>query len=104
MSAVNEIMSVLQSKLVDPSKMKGTTAVFQFDLGDAGAFFVNFNDGAATVSEGKADNPNITISMSADDFQSMLSGALNPMMAFMSGKIKIAGDMGLAMKLQSLLG
>jgi putative sterol carrier protein len=44
------------------------------------------------------------VNISQDDFNAILKGELNPMGAFMSGKIKIEGDMGLAMKLQSLLG
>lgn len=41
---------------------------------------------------------------SMDTFKALQSGDLNPMMAVMSGKVKIKGDMGVAMKLQSLLG
>lgn len=44
-----------------------------------------------------------TISMDPDTFTQLKSGSLNPMMAVMSGKIKIKGDMGLAMKLQALI-
>ncbi|MBC7883850.1 MAG: SCP2 sterol-binding domain-containing protein [Saprospiraceae bacterium] len=44
-----------------------------------------------------------TISTDADTFMQLKNGELNPMMAVMSGKIKIKGDMGLAMKLQSLV-
>ncbi|MBK7634082.1 MAG: SCP2 sterol-binding domain-containing protein [Saprospiraceae bacterium] len=44
-----------------------------------------------------------TITMDADTFSQLKSGSLNPMMAVMSGKIKIKGDMGLAMKLQALI-
>ena len=44
-----------------------------------------------------------TISMEADTFLQLKNGELNPMMAVMSGKVKIKGDMGLAMKLQSLI-
>ncbi|HRX29829.1 MAG TPA: SCP2 sterol-binding domain-containing protein, partial [Saprospiraceae bacterium] len=44
-----------------------------------------------------------TISTDVDTFMKLKSGDLNPMMAVMSGKIKISGDIGLAMKLQSLL-
>ena len=42
-----------------------------------------------------------TISIKEEDFIKLVSGKLNPMMAFMSGKIKVAGDMSVAMKLQS---
>jgi putative sterol carrier protein len=44
-----------------------------------------------------------TISTDADTFMQLKNGELNPMMAVMSGKVKIKGDMGLAMKLQSLI-
>jgi len=44
-----------------------------------------------------------TMETSIDTLQQLKAGDLNPMMAVMSGKIKIKGDMGLAMKLQSLL-
>lgn len=44
-----------------------------------------------------------TISMAMSDFIKLKDGDLNPMMAVMSGKIKIKGDMGLALKLQSLI-
>ena len=44
------------------------------------------------------------VSISEENFKDLVKGDLNPMMAFMSGKIKIKGDMGVAMKLQSLLG
>ncbi len=90
----------------DPAKMKGVSAVYQFDLsGDnGGVFHAAVDDGKATVVEGAHDSPNITISMTADDFDAMLDGKLNATSAFMAGKLKVKGDMSLAMKLQSLLG
>lgn len=45
-----------------------------------------------------------TVTISDENFKALVKGDLNPMMAFMSGKIKIKGDMGVAMKLQSFLG
>jgi len=52
--------------------------------------------------EGKHPSPNVTISMKQGDFLEMINGKLNPQMAFMSGRLKIGGDMGLALKLQGL--
>ncbi|GBF32948.1 sterol-binding domain protein [Desulfocucumis palustris] len=106
MPTVKEILAALQEKLADPAKMKGTTAIYQFVLtgGEAGSYFVKFDDGAATIQEGAADSPDITITMDAEDFKSMIGGQLNPTMAFMSGKLQVKGDMSLAMKLQTLLG
>jgi putative sterol carrier protein len=54
------------------------------------------------VQFGKHEKPNITISMKEGDYLDMINGKLNGQMAFMTGKLKIAGDMGLALKLQSL--
>jgi putative sterol carrier protein len=83
---------------------KGLNAVYQFDLsGDGGGKWnVVINNDACQVHEGAAASPSITISMTAQDYLDMLSGKLNGQVAFMSGKLRIAGDMGLALKMQSL--
>lgn len=56
-------------------------------------------DGQVTNSD---DTSDCTIAVSQSDLQGLMSGDLNPMTAFMFGKLKITGDMGVAMKLQSL--
>lgn len=83
---------------------KGMNSVIQFNLtGDGGGtYHVSIKDGACTVTEGAHASPNMTMTMAAQDYVDMISGKLNGQMAFMSGKLKIAGDMGLAMKMQSL--
>ena len=83
---------------------KGMNATIQFNLaGDnGGQWYVSIKDGKAEVSKGSAPSPNMTLSMSASDYVDMIMGKLNGQMAFMSGKLKISGDMGLAMKMQSL--
>ena len=83
---------------------KGMSATIQFNLsGDGGGNYnVVIKDGACAVNEGSAASPNMTMTMAAQDYVDMISGKLNGQMAFMSGKLKIAGDMGLAMKMQSL--
>lgn len=59
--------------------------------------------GAANVVSQNDEEAACTISTDADTFIQLKSGDLNPIMAVMSGKVKIKGDMGLAMKLQSLI-
>ncbi len=108
MATYQEILGNLRSKLegVDPAKMKSVNAVYQFDLsGDNGGIFhIKVTEGSAVLENAAHDNPNITISMAGDDFANMLEGKLNPTSAFMAGKLKVKGDMSLAMKLQGLLG
>ncbi len=89
----------------EPSKAQGINSTIQFDLsGDAGgAYWLRINDDAMETGEGIAENARMTLKASADDFAAMLDGSLNPMQAFMMGKIKIQGDTGLAMKLMPLM-
>src|ERR1700722_15551655 len=83
---------------------KGLNAIYQFDLsGDGGGKWqVEIANDQCVVKEGAHPAPNITISMSAQDYLDMLAGKLNGQMAFMTGKLRIAGDMGLALRMQSI--
>jgi putative sterol carrier protein len=87
-----------------PAKAEGVNAVIQFDLGgeNGGLYWLRVADGQCEAGEGQADNPKMTLKASADDWFAVVTGATNAMQAFMSGKIKIQGDMSLAMKLQTM--
>ena len=101
--AVKEIFGAMPGNL-NADAAKGMNSVIQFNLsGDGGgSYYVAIKDGACSVQEGTHASPNMTMTMAAQDYVDMISGKLNGQMAFMSGKLKIAGDMGLAMKMQSL--
>ena len=81
-------------------------AVVQFDLtgNDGGVWTARIADGQCDVAQGPAENPTLTLTMEADKYLAMCRGELNAMSAFITGKIKLKGDMGLAMKLQGLFG
>jgi putative sterol carrier protein len=83
---------------------KGMNAVIQFNLtgDDGGQYHTVIKDGGCSVQQGTHASPNMTLTMTAKDYVDMIMGKLNGQMAFMSGKLKIAGDMGLAMKMQTL--
>ena len=101
-----EIFSEINSRIAaDPAKTAGMNAIYAFDLSGEtpGQYHISIKDGSADVGEGAPENPNITITMKSEDFVDLATGKLDGTMAFMSGKIKIKGDMGLAMKLQSVL-
>jgi putative sterol carrier protein len=87
-----------------PDKAESIDAAVQFDLsGDnGGQYWLRIANKTATVGEGKVESPKMTIKGSADDYVAMAQGTLNPMQAFMSGRIKVQGDMALAMKFMSL--
>lgn len=72
----------------------------KFDFGSAGKLLIDGANGTASNSDDPAD---ATISVAWDDFQKLASGAMDPTMAFMQGKLKVAGDMSVAMQLQSLM-
>ncbi|MEL7250743.1 MAG: SCP2 sterol-binding domain-containing protein [Bacteroidota bacterium] len=60
--------------------------------------------GESNVVSAIDEDADCVISVSPEDFMALVKGDLNPMMAMMTGKVKIKGDMGVAMKLQSLIG
>ena len=85
-------------------KAAGMKAVYQWDItGDGGGKWnAEIADGKCKVSEGEHASPNITITVTASDWLDILNGKLDGQMAFMSGKLKVKGDMSLAMKLKTL--
>jgi putative sterol carrier protein len=95
-----EFFESLESR-VDESKTAGMTATYLFEIDGAGTWTVDVNDGKLTVTEG-GSGADATISAAEDDFEQMVRGDLNPTTAYMTGKLKVKGDMSAAMKLQKL--
>ena len=86
---------------VNPSKVAGMRNSYAFDVEGAGRWTVRVDDGTVNVSEG-LEEADTTISASEDTFRQIVSGEQNPTTAYMTGKLKVRGDMGAAMKLQKL--
>jgi putative sterol carrier protein len=103
MPTVRESFEAMPSRF-RADKAAGTNATIQYDIsGDGGGTWnAVIKDGACTVNQGAAPSPNLTLSISAQDWIDMLSGKQSGQMLFMSGKLKVKGDMGLAMKLGSM--
>ena len=95
-----EFFESLESR-VDSTKAAGLTASYLFEIDGAGTWLVDVDDGRVSVSEDGGD-ADTTISASADTFMKIANGEQNPTSAYMSGKLKVKGDMGQAMKLQKL--
>ena len=73
----------------------------KIDFGEEGAILLDGANSIVSENDGEADT---TIKVSWDDWQAMASGTLDGMTAFMTGKLKVEGDMSNAMQLQSVLG
>jgi putative sterol carrier protein len=86
---------------VDAGKVAGMRNSYVFDVEGAGTWTVRVEDGSVNVDEG-AQDADCTISASEETFRQIVSGDQNPTTAYMTGKLKVRGDMGAAMKLQKL--
>jgi putative sterol carrier protein len=80
----------------------GLGATLKFDAGDAGVIFIDGKSTPNTVSNENKD-ADCTVGLALEDLEAMIAGDLAPTTAFMSGKLKVEGDMGVAMKLQSIM-
>ncbi len=103
MPTVKETIEAMPTKF-RADKAAGTNATVQYDVSGAGGgtWHAVIKDGACAVQEGTAANPTLTLQIAAQDWLVMIAGKQSGQMLFMSGKLKVKGDMGLAMKLGSL--
>jgi putative sterol carrier protein len=89
---------------VEPNRTAGMKATYQFVIADenGAAVHADIRDGQVEVVDGPAPSPDITLTATLEDWQRIVTGDLSGQMAFLTGKLKIQGDMTLAMKLQSV--
>ncbi len=87
-----------------PEKAPGLEAVIQFVFTgeEAGEWYAEIKDGKCTVHQGKHENPDMTLTADSSDYIKIFTGELDGMKAFMEGKIKLGGNLNLAMKLTQM--
>jgi putative sterol carrier protein len=102
MTTVREIFEGMPTTFL-PEKAVGMNAVIQFDItGEGGGqWHADLVDGALSVIEGLHPKPQLTLSAAAQDYVDISTGKLNGQLAFMTGRLKAKGDLGLAMKMQN---
>jgi putative sterol carrier protein len=103
-TSVSEILKGISE--IDAEQVKGVNGVMLFDAtGEGGGqWTLTLSDDGVKLEEGETTTPDVTFTMEAQDFVSIANGELNAVSAFMQGKVKVTGNMALAMRLQSLLG
>ncbi|KAM8962223.1 hydroxysteroid dehydrogenase-like protein 2 [Pelodytes ibericus] len=103
---LGETFKVMET-FISKEVIKSTQGVFQFVLSGAeeGKWYLDLKNDKGGVGKGEPSfKADVIMSMDSDDFIKMFTGKLKPTIAFMGGKLKIKGDIGLAMKLEKLMG
>ncbi len=91
----------LQSRF-DAQAASGMDEVFQFHFSDAGSHHLVVNDGTLDIREGEHDDPSVSLNLSTETLKGIMSGEVNGMTAFMTGKLKATGNVMLATQLTRL--
>jgi putative sterol carrier protein len=104
--SLHELFEKIPSRF-DSAAWGDRDAVFQFEVSgtEAGQWFAAVKGGELTLGKGAAMAvPDMTVNAASEDLLGIINGELNAVSAFMQGKVKLDGDLSLAMKLQTLLG
>lgn len=101
--SISAFFAALPSR-IDPARVAGIDTVFAFDIAGAGTWTVRLAGGTPRVDEGIAPDASCTVVAKAQHFEEILDGRRNPMTAFMTGKLKVKGDMAAATRLKELFG
>jgi putative sterol carrier protein len=102
-ASVSSIMNQMQGAFI-PDNAKGIDAVVQFDIAgeNGGKWLLTINNQQCKVDQGTAPNPKLTFISDEQTFLAIFTGKLDGVKAYMLGKVRMVGDITLAMKLPKL--
>lgn len=103
MSAQEELQKIVEKVNREPGEVQGMNVIYQFELSDQETHQVRLHHDQATYTEGSPEKADCTLICSQENFIKLVEGKLNPTTAMMTGKLKIKGNLSLAVKLQSIL-
>jgi putative sterol carrier protein len=95
------IIETMQSKF-NADAAAGLDLIFQFNIEDADTYHLIVKDGTCELGQGENDDANVTLIMNTETLEGITSGETDGMQAFMSGQLRVEGDMMLATKLGEL--
>jgi putative sterol carrier protein len=96
---LDECTAAIRTKVGDDS---GLNATLKFDCGEAGVIYVDGKSVPNTVDNRGAD-ADCTVGITLDNLAAMLAGELEPATGFMTGKLKVQGDMSVALRMQRVV-
>ncbi len=103
-SSCKEYFETLQERFVaDQAKDVDATFVYELDGNGGGTWTVKVKAGTLSVEPGAVPSPTVTYKMSADNYVKLANGDMNGAMAFMSRKLKVAGSIPMAQKMNKFL-
>ncbi len=100
---ISELMTKMPTAFL-PEKAVGMDAALQFNFtgAEAGTWFTVIKDGKCSVENGTHPSPKMTLAVDSTDFVKIFTGEMDGMQAFMQGKLRLTGDLSLAMKLLTM--
>ena len=101
-ASAREFFTQLEER-IDPDRTRGMSATYRFEIENAGTWRLEVADGRVSVTESDAA-ADCVLRASEEIFLRIVRGEQSPTTAFMTGKVRIEGDVGLALKLRELVG